>query len=1053
LKGVLFLTPEPKKKPLAIDNLSEEHFQFMVEVAPVGIVITDREQNTIYANQKFTDMYGYTIDDIPSINEWWPLAYPDPVERELVGREWAKAYKKAIEEGKEAGPLEYYVTCKDGTKCYTEFRLTSLAELNIVLITDVTERRKAEQELKESEEKFRALAENSPVAIMIYQDDYYVYTNPAGQYISEYSEEELFRMRFWELIHPDYREMVRSRGKMRQSGKQAPQSYDFKIITRGGKEKWVNLTGATTLYRGKPAGFISVIDITEHKEVVQALQFQLKFEKLVADVSATLVNVAPGELEEKINQVLKLCGEFIQADRSYIFHMSEDGNLVERVYEWCAEGIDSPKESLEGMDTSSRPWWTRKLLEEGIMYIHDLDRMPEEAFRERRFFQQHKLKSVFAVGVKREGKLRRVLTFGSVRDNQEWTKEQIALLRVVAEIISNAISRQRAEKALQDSEQKYREILATMEEGYYEVDLAGNLTFFNNSFCSLMGYSPDELMGNSYRMLYSDPRIVFEPYNRVFRTGIPEKAANIPIKRGDGQKIFVEVSITLRRDDKGQPIGFCGVVRDVTARKRAEKELEEAHRRLAEIIEFLPDATFVIDNEGMIIAWNRAIEEMTGISKNKMIGKGNYEYAVPLYGKRRPLLIDLVRASDQEGYRQYSYIHREGDTLYGEAYAGNLYGGKGAYLWGAASVLYGTSGNPVGGIETIRDITDRKIYEDKLKYLSLHDQLTGLYNRAYFDNELNRLNESRDYPITIIVCDLDGLKLINDTLGHDSGDRLLVACGNLLKQCLRASDILARVGGDEFVAILPNTGVKSGEEIGTRIMDQVHEYNGDNYHLPLSISLGTATLDSPEQTLWETYKEADDLMYRDKLHKGAGAKSQIIKSLMAALGERDFITEGHASRLEELCRKVGERINLSSKQLSDLTLLAQVHDLGKVGIPDQILFKEGPLNKEEWKIMRTHTEKGHRIAAASTDLHGIADLILHHHERWDGSGYPSGLKGKAIPVECRILAIVDAFDAMISDRPYRKAMNKEEAVAELKRCAGTQFDPHLVDIFLDLVKY
>ncbi len=1045
------MPPEPKKSQLAIDHLSYEHFQFLIEAAPVGVVISDRQQNTLYVNQKFTDMYGYTIDDIPSINEWWPLAYPDSADRELVCREWDKAYKEAVENNQEIGPIEYYVTCKDGARRDTEFRLALLTELSIILFTDITERRKAEQELKESEEKFRALAENSPVAIMIYQDDYFVYTNPAGQYISGYSKEELYRMRFWELIHPDYREMVRSRGKMRQSGKQAPQRYDFKIITKEGKEKWVNLTGATTRFRGKPAAFISVIDITEQKEGVQALQFQLKFEKLVADVSATLVSVTPEQLDEKIGQVLKLCGEFIQADRSYIFHMSDDGTSVEQVYEWCAEGIDSPKELLEGMDTSSRPWWTRKLLEEGTVYIHDLDSMPEEAFRERQFFQQQNLKSVLAVAVKREEKLRRVLTFGAVRDKQEWTKEQIALLRVIAEIISNAISRQRAEKALQDSEQKYREILATMEEGYYEVDLTGNFTFFNNSLCSLVGYFPGELMGNNYRFLYKDPRKVYDPFNRVYKTGRPEKAANIPIKRGDGQEIFVEVSITLRRDDEGKPIGFCGVVRDITDRKEAEKELEEAHRRLAEIIEFLPDATFVIDNEGIVIAWNRAIEEMAGVSKDNMIGKSNYEYAVPLYGKRRHLLIDLVRSPDQQLYKQYSYINREGDTLYGEAYADNLYGGKGAYLWGAASVLYDTSGNPVGAIETIRDITDRKIYEDKLKYLSLHDQLTGLYNRAYFDNELNRLNESREYPITVIVCDLDGLKLINDTLGHDSGDQLLVACGSLLKQCLRASDILARVGGDEFVAILPNTGIKSGKVIGKRIMDKVNEYNGDNFHLPLSISLGTATLESPEQTLWETYKEADDLMYRAKLHKGAGAKSQIIKSLMAALGERDFITEGHASRLEELCRKVGEKISLSNKQLSDLTLLAQVHDLGKVGIPDQILFKEGPLNKEEWKIMRTHPEKGHRIAAASTDLHDIADLILHHHECWDGSGYPAGLKGKAIPVECRILAIVDAFDAMISDRPYRKALKKEEVVAEIKKNAGTQFDPHLVEIFLKII--
>ncbi len=203
--------------------------------------------------------------------------------------------------------------------------------------------------------------------------------------------------------------------------------------------------------------------------------------------------------------------------------------------------------------------------------------------------------------------------------------------------------------------------------------------------------------------------------------------------------------------------------------------------------------------------------------------------------------------------------------------------------------------------------------------------------------------------------------------------------------------------------------------------------------------------------LLETYKEADDLMYRDKLHKGAGAKSQILKSLMIALGERDFITEGHALRLVKICSKMGRKANLSHKQISNLSLLAQVHDLGKVGIPDHILFKKGSLNDEEWKIMRTHSEKGHRIASASADLYGIANLILHHHEYWDGSGYPSGLAGEEIPVECRILAIADAFDAMTSDRPYLKAKSKKIALKELKDNAGSQFDPHLVDLFLKMI--
>ncbi len=193
-------------------------------------------------------------------------------------------------------------------------------------------------------------------------------------------------------------------------------------------------------------------------------------------------------------------------------------------------------------------------------------------------------------------------------------------------------------------------------------------------------------------------------------------------------------------------------------------------------------------------------------------------------------------------------------------------------------------------------------------------------------------------------------------------------------------------------------------------------------------------------------------MYRNKLHKGVDARSQILQSLLAALGERDFITEGHARRLEELCSRVGEKIDLSKIQLSDLALLAQVHDLGKVGTPDRILFKKGPLSKDEWEIMHQHSEKGYRIALSSTDLSSIADFILKHHERWDGNGYPLGISGEEIPIECRILSVVDAFDAMTNDRPYRKAMTINKAAEELKRSAGTQFDPDLVPVFLSVIQ-
>jgi diguanylate cyclase (GGDEF)-like protein len=363
-----------------------------------------------------------------------------------------------------------------------------------------------------------------------------------------------------------------------------------------------------------------------------------------------------------------------------------------------------------------------------------------------------------------------------------------------------------------------------------------------------------------------------------------------------------------------------------------------------------------------------------------------------------------------------------------------------------------SDGKPLMMFGTLTDITRRKQTEERLKYLSFHDQLTGVYNRAYLENEMKRLNKSREYPVAIISIDVDGLKLVNDAHGHEFGDKLLIQCVALLQETLRKSDILARYGGDEFVAFLPRTDYQTGSKIVARIREKIEKHNLQKQdQLPLSFSMGMAVAEDAENEISAAFKEADDLMYLDKMKKDVSARSQIIRSLMATMKERTFIKNGHLHRLENLCRLVGEKVQLSAKQLCDLALLAQVHDLGKVGIPDHILFKPSPLTEEEWKIMRKHPENGNRIARASIDLAEIADLILKHRERWDGKGYPLGLKGEEIPIECRILAIVDAYDAMINFRPYRKTMSITEAREEIITCAGTQFDPDLVEVFLEVL--
>ncbi len=351
-------------------------------------------------------------------------------------------------------------------------------------------------------------------------------------------------------------------------------------------------------------------------------------------------------------------------------------------------------------------------------------------------------------------------------------------------------------------------------------------------------------------------------------------------------------------------------------------------------------------------------------------------------------------------------------------------------------------------LSIIRDITRRKVLEEQLAHFSLHDSLTGLNNRAAFDQDIQKL---QDYagPIGIMIGDVDGLKIINDTFGHSAGDNLLRSAASLIRQSLSKEAKIYRLGGDEFVVVFLGVEESELERASNIIKANVVHHNQNSHKVALNISLGFSHVNTGSCNIEKLIKEADRKMYREKLRANS-SDNIAVHTFIKNLAVRDFHNLGHAKRLHILVSKFASLLDLSYDKRYRLCLLAQYHDIGKVAVEDAIIFKSGPLMGWELQEMQRHSEIGYRIARTSSDLVSISEWILKHHEWWDGSGYPLGIRKEEIPLECRLFAISEAYEVMTGGpRPYRQAISPTSAISELKKGSGSQFDPHLVEKFID----
>lgn len=476
---------------------------------------------------------------------------------------------------------------------------------------------------------------------------------------------------------------------------------------------------------------------------------------------------------------------------------------------------------------------------------------------------------------------------------------------------------------------------------------------------------------------------------------------------------------------------LVGSSEDITRRKEVEKNLKQSEEQLRQVTDNMLDMICKTDLNGIIEYASPSYSQLLGF-KEEIVGKNVLDFV--LEDDREKVAVNMQNAISEQISGRLDFRMKTGD---------------GGYIWveSIGSLLY-TDGQVSGAVFTTRDITDRKEAEEKIRYYSFHDQLTGLYNRNYFINEMKRLEDSRDYPIAIISADLDGLKLINDTLGHNMGDLYLQAGANLLKEVVRSSDLLARVGGDEFAMVLPGTDRKAARDLVERIYSHLESYNKKTTDLPLSISLGLAVSENKEMSLETTYHDADAMMYKEKLKRGKDHRTRIIQAMLSYLQKEGSVFN---EKLQELSVKLGQAAGLDAGEIARLQLFARIYHLGLVNTPKKLLEKNAGLSEGEKERIRQHPERGYRIALASEELADVAELILYHHEKYDGSGYPRGLAGNEIPLPCRILSIVEAyliFTGFDSDSPGRQP---SEALAAIEAESGKSFDPYLVEKYTELI--
>lgn len=563
----------------------------------------------------------------------------------------------------------------------------------------------------------------------------------------------------------------------------------------------------------------------------------------------------------------------------------------------------------------------------------------------------------------------------------------------------------------------------------------------NRMYEKILGRTKEELMNISWaESTYPDDLPEDLEKSRQFYKGeISGYLMEKRFIRPDGSIVWTNMKISrLEGVSHRNDMHLC-LLEDITLQKDTEKSLLENQRREALIMAHLPGMAYrsKYNKDGTMLIVSEGCFKLTGYEPESFIEGKLLEYN------------DLMTPEGRD------LLHKEWERTipnklpYRCEYEITTSSGEKKWVLEMGEGIYNDEGQVLALEGVIFDETERQEVAKQNEFLAYHDYVTGLYNRRFFEEEFERRKKNEEFPIVILLGDINSFKAYNDTFGHIEGDNALRNTGEKIRRTLGQGDVLARVGGDEFAIIVSGINGDEIKEYFDKIEGESDSFSQDSPGDRLiTISWGYGVQRKKTDTLDMLQQEAEAYMYNRKFYNHKSMRSKTVDVIMETLFMKSEREKEHSERVGNLSEAIARKMDRRQSELDKIRVAGLLHDIGKIGIDEAILNKKEKLDSKEWDLIKLHPGKGAGILFNTIEYHDIADIVLSHHERYDGSGYPNRLKGQDIPLESRIIAIADTFDAITNERPYKRPMSMEAAIKEMRRSAGTQLDPEIVEVFI-----